>query len=108
MGRILMILVGSWKLLGALGRFLDALGALLGTLSVCLSLCLSLFLSRFHSRLRSCSRSHSRFRSFFLVFLSELRFSIPCRLSERAKRASEGFTSMVRTFPYLCDIPLLV
>ena len=108
MGRILMILVGSLKLLGALGRFLDALGALLGTLSVCLSLCLSLFLSRFHSRLRSCSRSHSRFRSFFLVFLSELRFSIPCRLSERGKRASEGFTSMVRTFPCLCHIPLLV
>ena len=78
------------------------------SLIVSLSPRLFLFLSRFHSRLRSCSRSHSRFRSFFLVFLSELRFSIPCRLSERAKRASEGFTSMVRTFPYLCHIPLLV
>ena len=105
-----MILVGSWKLLGALGMLLDALGANSGSLSLSLSLSLSVSLSLFLSciRSRSCSRSHSRFRSFFLVFLSELRLPIPCRLSERAKRASEGFTSMVRTFPCLCHIPLLV
>ena len=99
------------------GRFLEALGSSWEVLgcswgALGLSLSLSLFLSRFRSRSRSCSRSHSRFssrfRAFFSISLSESRFPIPCRLSERAKRASEGFTSMVRTFPYLCHIPLLL